>query len=90
MKMREYVDNIQGHGSWDNMHDLKRIFGWSLPPVSVDGHKVHIVPGENREVTLEEVQNEIRKAFAAIDRGEYTDLDFKDSNALLPAKDQLS
>lgn len=65
--MREYVDGLQGKGSWDRMHDLiakKELFGWSLPPVEVDGRKVNIFPGDDREVTLERVQNEIRKVFA--------------------------
>jgi hypothetical protein len=81
MKMREYVDSIQGQGSWDGMHKLigdKKLLGWSLPPIEVDGHKVSIFPGEDPEVTLEDVQNEIRKAFAAIERGEYTELDYGD------------
>lgn len=67
MKMREYVDGIQGPGSWDRMHDMidkMIIFGWEMPPVEVDGRKVHIFPGSDREVTLEQVQNEIRKVFA--------------------------
>ena len=69
MKMREYVDSIQGEGAWDRMHDLiarKELFGWSLPPVKVDGAQVNIFPGENREVTLEEVQAEIRRVFSEI------------------------
>lgn len=66
MKMREYVDGIQGQGSWDRMHDLinqKMLGGWTMPPVEVDGRKVSIFPGNDREVTLEQVQNEIRKCF---------------------------
>lgn len=66
-KMRDYVDGIQGNGSWDRMHDLierMEIFGWEMPPVVVDGHKVHVFPGTNREATLEQVQNEIRRVFA--------------------------
>ena len=65
MKMREYVDNIQGEGSWDRMHDLindMNLFGWSMPEVEVDGSMVAIFPGTDREVTLEQVQNEIRKS----------------------------
>lgn len=65
MKMREYVDGLQGAGAWDRMHDLIShgdLFGWSMPPVEVDGRKVNIFPGSNREVTLEQVQNEVRKA----------------------------
>lgn len=65
--MREYVDGIQGEGSWDRMHDLidqKQIFGWRLPDVEVDGHKCSIFPGTNREVALEEVKEELRKVFA--------------------------
>lgn len=61
--MREYVDGIQGAGSWDRMHDLieqKQMFGWEMPPVEVDGATVHIFPGTDREVTLEQVQAEIR------------------------------
>lgn len=67
MTMREYVDGIQGAGSWDRMHDLiarMEIFGWDMPPVEVDGHKVHVFPGTNREATLEQVQNEVRRVFA--------------------------
>lgn len=63
-KMRDYVDDIQGPGSWDRMHDCiekMEIVGWDLPPVEVDGKTVHIFPGTNREATLEQVQNEIRK-----------------------------
>lgn len=66
MKMREFVDAQMGEGAWDNMHDLideKELFGWKMPAVPVDGRLVHIFPGENREVTLEAVQNEIRKVF---------------------------
>lgn len=69
-KMRDYVDGIRGTGSWDRMHDLidrGELLGWSLPPVEVDGRQVNIFPGTNREVTLEHVQNEIRKAFAHVD-----------------------
>ena len=33
-----------------------------MPPVVVDDKLVHIFPGTNREVTLEEVKNEIRKS----------------------------
>ncbi len=64
--MREYVDGLQGEGAWDRMHDLieeMQIGGWTMPPVIVDGRKVSIFPGSNREVTLEDVQNEIRKVF---------------------------
>ncbi len=65
MKMREYVDKIEGEGSWDRMHDLindMNLFGWSMPEVEVDGAMVAIFPGTDREVTLEQVQNEIRKS----------------------------
>jgi hypothetical protein len=67
IKMRDYVDGIQGAGAWDRMHDLieeGERFGWTMPPVEVDGRRVAIYPGTDREVTLEAVQNEIRKAFA--------------------------
>lgn len=67
--MREYVDRVQGAGSWDRMHDAineGQLHGWRLPPVEVDGHEVHIFPGDNREVTLEQVQNEIRKVWKQI------------------------
>lgn len=77
MKMREYVDGIQGAGAWDRMHDLigrKQLFGWAMPPVQVDGHHVSIFPGEDREVTLEAVQDELRKVFASVEAGEFTDL----------------
>ena len=65
--MREYVDGIMGAGKWDHMHDFierQEIFGWSLPPIEVDGRKCNIFPGSNREVTLESVQDELRKIFA--------------------------
>jgi len=63
MKMREYVDRIQGEGTWDRMHDLiakQEIFGWPMPPIEVDGATVSIFPGVDREVTLEEVKDAIR------------------------------
>ncbi len=69
MKMREYVDGIQGAGSWDRMHDLieqKQIFGWEMPPITVDGAEVRIFPGTDREVTLDAVIAEIRKSFERI------------------------
>lgn len=68
MKMREYVDNIQGPGSWDAMHDKidqMEVNGWTMPPVWVNGHKISIFPGTDREVTLEQVQDEIRKVLSA-------------------------
>lgn len=64
MKMREYVDNIKGEGYWDKMLDLiaeGELWGWTMPDIPLDGGKVYIFPGENREVTLEEVQAEIRR-----------------------------
>ena len=64
LTMREYVDAIQGEGAWDQMHDLierRQLLGWKLPPVTVDGTTVNIFPGSNREVTLQQVQDEIRK-----------------------------
>lgn len=69
MKMREYVDGIQGDGAWDRMHDLidkKDIFGWKMPPVEVDGKEVFIFPGEDREVTLEQVKESIRKVMRSL------------------------
>lgn len=66
MKMRDYVDAIQGAGSWDRMHDLiarQEILGWQMPMVEVDGRQVHIFPGSDREVTIEAVKGEIRKVF---------------------------
>lgn len=69
MKMRDYVDAIQGQGSWDRLHDAingMQLFGWDMPPIEVDGKTVHIFPGTDREVTLEAVQNEIRKAFSQV------------------------
>ncbi len=69
VKMREYVDAIQGDGAWDRMHDAIEnmdISGWAMPPVEVDGRTCHIFPGSDREVTLETVQNEIRKSFRQI------------------------
>ena len=69
MKMRKYVDSIQGAGSWDRMHDLigkQKLFGWEMPPITVDGAVVHIFPGSDREVTLEAVQNEVRKTLRSV------------------------
>jgi hypothetical protein len=34
----------------------------------VDEHRVHIFPGSDREVTLEQVRNEVRKALREIGR----------------------
>jgi hypothetical protein len=68
MKMREYVDGIQGAGAWDRMHDMierRELFGWEIPPVEIDGRKVNIFPGEDREATLEAVQDEVRKIMLA-------------------------
>lgn len=76
MKMREYVDSIQGEGSWDRMHDAingMNLFGWEMPPVVVDGKTISIFPGTNREVTLEEVQNEIRKSLKRVASGKVKD-----------------
>lgn len=69
MKMREYVDAIQGDGSWDRMHDRidkMDIFGWEMPPVIVDGAECRIFPGTDREVTLEAVQDELRKGSGSV------------------------
>lgn len=73
MKMRDYVDAIQGDGSWDRMHDLierQQIFGWQMPMIEIDGRQVHVFPGSDREVTLEAVKNEIRKVFRRARRDE--------------------
>lgn len=62
--MREYVDGIQGEGSWDRMHDQingMNLHGWTMPELDVDGIKVAIFPGSDRECTVEQVKNEIRK-----------------------------
>jgi hypothetical protein len=64
MKMRAYVDGIQGPGSWDRMHELinrNQALGWVMPPIMVDGVVVQIFPGLDREVTLEEVRTLVRK-----------------------------
>ncbi len=69
MKMREYYDATEGVGAWDRMHDAierKEIFGWNQPKIEVDGSTVHVFPGENREVTLEEVKEELRRVFAQV------------------------
>lgn len=69
--MRDFVDGIQGAGAWDRMHDMidrQQMFGWSLPPIEVDGHEVHVFPGSDREVTVEAVRNEVRKALRDVDR----------------------
>lgn len=66
-KMRDYVDGVQGAGSWDRMHDLidqKQLFGWTMPSLEVDGCKVDIFPGTDREVTVEAIQGEIRRLIA--------------------------
>lgn len=68
MTMREYVDGIMGTGAWDRMHDAidrKELIGWSLPPLDVDGRRVHIFPGTDREVTVDAVRNEVRKFMSA-------------------------
>jgi hypothetical protein len=67
VKMREYFDGIQGAGAWDRMHYLinqKQLFGWSMPPVEVDGAQGQHRP---RRVTPEQVQEEIRKCFRESD-----------------------
>lgn len=63
MKMREFVDAAEGEGSWDQMHDTG-IF--ETVPVEVGGTIVQIFPGTDREVTVEKVQAEVRKALAEI------------------------
>lgn len=71
--MREYVDAMRGDGTWDDMQDRidrKELLGWELVPVSVDGATVHIFPGSDRDVTLDRVRAEIRKAIGQIERGE--------------------
>ena len=67
--MRKYVDAMRGPGSWDRMHGLiegMSLGGWDLVPVSVDGHLVHIFPGSNPEVTLEEIQQQIRNVLPSL------------------------
>jgi hypothetical protein len=69
MKIRDYVDELQGKGSWDSMHDLigaGQIRGWTMPTIDVDGRSVDIFPGRNREVTLEAVIAAARSALAQI------------------------
>jgi hypothetical protein len=64
MKMRAYVDGIQGSGSWDRMHAAiarKETFSWVMPQITVDGVVVQIIPGLDLEITLEEVRTLIRK-----------------------------
>lgn len=73
MKMREYVDSIQGEGSWDRMHDLidaKNILGWDMPMLDVDGYLVDIFPGEDREATVEQVKDAVRRVLKQIKDGE--------------------
>jgi len=68
--MREYVDGLRGPGAWDRMHDAigaGQMFGWDMPPVRVDDAVVHIFPGTNREVLLEDVKSEIRRTLRSID-----------------------
>lgn len=79
MKMREYVDGLQGPGSWDRMHDLiekRQLFGWRLPPIPLGeaGGTVHIFPGTDREVTLEAVQAEVLRAINSVQAGDYEDV----------------
>lgn len=72
--MREYYDKAHGAGAWDRMHDLishGELSHWKQPDIEVDGRTVSIFPGTNREVTLEQVQTEIRKIFAQ--RPQYVD-----------------
>jgi hypothetical protein len=85
--MREYVDALQGEGAWDRMHDQingMNIDGWAMPPLMVDGKLVHIFPGTDREVTVDQVKNEIRKALSQIANGEcesFEDFDDEDTPA---------
>jgi hypothetical protein len=76
MKMRQHVDAVQGEGSWDRMHDaIDRgdSSGWSLPPIEVDGMRASIYPGEDREVTVETVNDEIRKVFRQVHGDDFAD-----------------
>lgn len=73
--MRDYYDATHGAGAWDRMHDLiaqKNIFGWEQPEIEVGGHTVSIFPGEDRECTLDQVKDELRKVFAQVERSEST------------------
>jgi len=63
MKMREMFDKANGAGAWDRMHD-SGIF--ENVPVRVGETMVSVFPGSDREVTVEKVQSEIRKALIEI------------------------
>lgn len=81
-KMREYVDKLAGEGAWDDMHDLFEdgsFSGLSTIPVMVDGAVVNIIPGTDREITIEQVKAEVRKAIAQVESGEATVVVFGDS-----------
>ena len=80
--MREYVDDLAGPGTWDVIHDLFKggdFSGVSTFPLIIDGKVVYIIPGTDREATVEQVQAEVRKAIAQVENGEAEEVVFGDS-----------
>ena len=80
--MREYVDKLAGEGAWDAAHDqFKKTGVLSLPtfPLVVDEITVDILPGTDREVTVEQMRAEVRKAIAQVENGEAEEIVFGDS-----------
>lgn len=75
MKMREMVDAANGEGAWDRMHD-SGLFEKVL--INVGDTIVSIFPGTNREVTVETVRAEIRKALAWVAARKATPIDLKE------------
>lgn len=59
MKMRDLFDKANGASAWDQMHDSDIFLN---VPINVDDTMVSIFPGTDREVTVEKVQAEVRKA----------------------------
>lgn len=75
MKMREMVDKANGKGAWDRMHDSGM---FDLRSLRVGETMVSIFPGTDREVTVEKVEAEIRKALAYIAAGKATLIDLEE------------
>lgn len=75
MKMRELFDRNNGKGTWDRMYDSGL---FEKVPIKVDGTMVSIFPGTDREVTVEKVEAEIRKALTVIAAGRATLINLKE------------
>lgn len=86
-KMREYVDELAGEGAWDKAHDLLGVLGLPNIPMVINGHRIYILPGTDREATVEQVQAEVRKAIAQVENGEAEEVVFGDSYRDTPDTD---